>query len=119
MAKLMQWLAEEYTGQLPFEFGPPRGVPDKPTRLQVLAALADMGGWKSLGYGVITGGGPYGRRGLQQSEAYFFWDMRAFVIGWLEGTDNTEAQSFMMAMEAEWARIEALSVDKTPPTGTP
>ncbi len=117
MARLMQWLSEGFTGPLPFEFGLPRGVPEKPTRLQVLAALFDIGGGlKGSGYGMTSGGGIYGRRGLQQSEAYFFWDMRAYVLGWLEGTDNAETREFMLAMEAEWARVEAT---KIPPTGTP
>ena len=84
----------------------PWKIPVTPTRLQILAALVAMntGGW-----GIITGGGPYGRTGLEMEESIELMKMQSFVTGWLsarEGPDETEALN--SALKAEWDRVETM-----------
>jgi hypothetical protein len=105
MASLMQWATAPWGSPLPFEFDTVPGV-EHPTRLQVLAMLRAL---DSGGYGIIDGGGIYGRRGLHQSEAFVWWELKAFVNGWLEGTDGAEDEVFMAALHEEWARVKALA----------
>ncbi len=114
MASLMQWLTEEYPGPLPFDYGwRPRGVPERPTRLQVIAALSKMSG--GGGYGIMDNTGIYGRTGLEQNEAFLWWELRAFTNGWIQGQDEAEAGAFFLALKAEWARVEALAATTEPP----
>jgi hypothetical protein len=105
MASLMQWLSEPVTSvSLSCNH-----LPENPTRLQVAAALIEMGGYFCSGYGVTTGGGPYGKHGLEQDEAFIWWEMRAFIEGVLYATHDAERAAFQSTVEAEWARVEALS----------
>jgi hypothetical protein len=111
MASLMQWLGKPWPKQLslPFAHGwRPTGLPDEPTKLHVLAVLVRLGGWENSGYGITTHGGPYGRQGLEQQEAFALWDMRAFIEGVLYATEDAEVVAFKEAIEKEWARVEAL-----------
>ena len=109
MASLMQWANEPWPGELPFEYGwRPRGIPENPTKLQVMAALnkVDTGG-----YGVASSDGIYGMRGLDQQAAFVWWELKAFTNGWITGTDGAEAEAFFAAIKAEHDRVAALAAD--------
>lgn len=109
----MAWASAPWEGRLPFSHGfLPRGLPDSPTVLQVMAALSqiDRGGV----YGVVDSDGIYGRTGLTQDEAFVWWDLKAFTNGWLAGTANAEAKEFFAAIKAEHERVAALPAGDPP-----
>jgi len=110
MNSLMQWLGEPFVNpeQL-FAWGVPPVLPAIPSRLQVVAALKamDVGG-----YGIMMGGGPYGRSGLEHQEAQVWWELRAFINGWLEGTNFAEQDAFVAAIGREYERVLRHSEDE-------
>jgi len=109
MASLMQWANEPWSGELPFEYGfRPRGLPEHPTKLQVMACLSKMSISDGC-YGFSENRGIYGRTGLDQQEAFVWWDLKSFVAGWIRGTDGAEANVFFAAIKAEHERVAALS----------
>jgi len=118
MASLTQWANEPWPGPLPFDrHWVPLGIPEHPTKLQVMAALRKI---DTGGYGIISGGGIYGREGLEQEEAFVWMELRAFVNGWIQGTDQVESEKFFLAIKAEWARVEALTAaEERAPTEPP
>jgi len=109
----MQWLSEpackatEVFGQWL-----PVGLPDHPTRLQLLACFIKMDGG---GWGVHQGGGIYGSTGLDQGQAMLALELRSFVRGWLLGGDAIEEEQFQLALDAEWQRVRALSAQDPEP----
>lgn len=105
MANLKEWFEAKWVGESPFEYFQIPGAPE-PTRLQVFAAFLAIDGG---GYGILQGGvGPYGTLGLEQREAYRWWDMRAYVDGWLAGTDGVDAPWIKGAIKAEHERVMRL-----------
>lgn len=103
MASLKDYLSGQWTGDLPFKF---EGIPDAPTptRLQVLAAFAVM---DTGGYGCIDNTGLYGRQGLDMHEAHVWWQMKAYVDGWLAGTDGVDAEWLRWSVVVEHERVKA------------
>jgi hypothetical protein len=87
--------------------GAPDGVPEEPTRLQTYAALAALDhGSGIFAYGCISSGGIYGRQGLEHDEYMAWKQLKAFVEGWLQATDNAESDELLAAVKAEWERVE-------------
>jgi len=108
---------ESWDGRGPFGFlSPPEWLPVRPTRLCVFAALVAMnGGLVVRSWGVTQGGGPYGKQGLEQSEALALIEMGAYIAGWLEATSDADRDQFFAAVNAEHARVIALHDGKPPP----
>lgn len=103
---LVAWLQE------PCEYIPLEDMEDllpaNATRLQVYAAMIGIGG-NSNGYGVISGGGLYRRVGMYQEEAFAYWTLKAYVSGWLQGTNGDEEGLLTVLLKEEWDRVKALS----------
>lgn len=93
----------------PFD-SPGPWLPEKPSRLCVLAALIAMNGGRLVvgGWGVMTGGGPYGKGGLSQDEALHLMRVASFIDGWLTATDSVDAKVLGAAIRAEHERVAAL-----------
>lgn len=121
MRRAVEWLAEPWEGQLPFDFEDMRG--DRPTvppnadgspitRGQVMAALV---GWNAgqlqvRGYGAVTSGpdcGPYRRVGLEQRSASALTQMGSFLAGVIMATGDIWDPVWAM-FNAEWDRVEAV-----------
>lgn len=64
--------------------------------LSIYTALVTMGGMNPMSYGILSGGGPYGRQGLEQDE--FFWMLRH--SGWIQGYLTAKPE------EASWFQTE-------------
>lgn len=113
MASLMAHLNEPWKGDLPLRLWGerPAWLTENPTRLQVFAALVGLNGGRMRvgGWGCMTGGGPYGRVGLEQNEALALIQLGAFVEGWLQATSDAELPALTAALNAEHDRIAALS----------
>jgi hypothetical protein len=109
----MPKLMDRLTLQLDANFWPghsymrPKAIPERPTHLQLLCALNEM---NTGGYGVTQSGGMYGRRGLEESEYIWFQITKAYVDGWLDGTENAEQSEFVEAMRVEKERVAALII---------
>jgi len=107
---VMVWLSEPWVGATPLDDDRPAHLPEQPSRLQVYAALVAM---DTGGYGFIYGGaGRYGREGLHQDEAIALLRIREFINGWLVGTGGGEVEAFNAAVDAEWARVDALNAEE-------
>ena len=109
---LIEWMGQPWAGGCPFEDDIPH-LSDPPTRLQVYAAMVSIGGRPGAGYGIITGGGLYGRVGLHQDEAFEYWQLSAFINGWLTGTEGAESTALVSLLNEEWVRIKTLELAKS------
>jgi hypothetical protein len=101
---------EPWDGRGPFDFlTPPTWLPEKPTRLCLLAALIAMNGGRMTVYswGVSDGGGPYGKSGLSQQEALALIRLGHFIDGWL-AADELQGVGLGLAIRAEHDRVIAL-----------
>lgn len=112
MSSLREWMAapavdpREYDpfGQDSSWNAPARELfSDPPTRLEYFAALLAM---DTGGYGMHTGGGLYGIMGLDMHQAHVWWELKAFVRGWLAGTGHAEAGWLEHAIAEEHARVK-------------
>lgn len=93
---------------LPFAI-PVATLPERPTRLQVYAALMGINGKSPRVTKVVDkpeSGGVYGRLGLMGREALALIELTGFYNGWLEATGGAWVAEINAKLDAEWERVK-------------
>lgn len=90
---------------------------DGRTVLSRLAELIEVnGGLRIGGWGMIAGGGIYGRHGLDQEEALELLFMSGMLEGFMRAEERVHFNEFMNTIKGEIARVSA-SVEKSREAG--
>lgn len=76
------------------------------TRLERIAELVAVnGGLQVMGYGFISGGGPYGRQGLEQEEAFELMEYAGMIGGMHLAFGSHEFDRWILPLlKAEWEK---------------